>query len=246
MKKEIFFSGFFHLLFFGILIHSFFQNKKITICHPKVFQWIDLRNSNPIVFDSMTPKTKDTSENAFLGKADHFVKKQTLSNFLAASEEFSWSGQKNSWENLFQPEGNLAVHQAPFYQNQMSFDALPKIRKQGIEKGNQTLLSTKEFKYFTYFQRMRNQLIWVWGEKLRKILMSTFLNTQGYTMIVLLRLNSSGDMTQIQLLQSSGIELLDKSAISIFHDLGSFPNPPQELIHPEHGLEISWTFFLKF
>jgi TonB family protein len=120
-----------------------------------------------------------------------------------------------------------------------------------VDLGLETMLSTKEFKYYTYFNRIRRQLSQYWEPKVRDKLNKMFRqgrtiasNEDKITKLVIF-LNPAGQLVKVQVMSESGIKDLDEAAIDAFRAAAPFPNPPQGIVDPDGFVKIRWDFVLE-
>lgn len=117
--------------------------------------------------------------------------------------------------------------------------------------GVETILSTKEFKYYTYFNRIRKQLSQHWEPKVRDKLTKMFrqgrsiASEQDRTTKLLIILNPQGVLVNVQLVSDSGVRDLDEAAIESFRSAAPFPNPPKGIVDPDGTVKIRWDFILE-
>lgn len=118
--------------------------------------------------------------------------------------------------------------------------------------GVETILSTKEFKYYTYFNRIRKQLSQHWEPKVRDKLTKMFRqgrtiasSDQDRTTKLLIILNQEGVLVNVQLVSDSGVKDLDEAAIESFRSAAPFPNPPKGIVDPDGTVKIRWDFILE-
>lgn len=120
-----------------------------------------------------------------------------------------------------------------------------------VDQSNETLLSTREFVYYTYYARIRRQLNQHWGPKVREKL--TRLFSEGRTIAstddkitkVLITLDRKGTLVKVQILSDSGIRDLDEAAVEAFKAAAPFPNPPGGIVDPDGTIKIRWDFILE-
>lgn len=120
-----------------------------------------------------------------------------------------------------------------------------------LDPGLETLLSTKEFVYYTYYARIRRQLNQYWGPKVREKL--TKIYQQGRTIAssedkitkLLITLDKAGKLVKAQVIGDSGIHDLDEAAVEAFRAAAPFPNPPTGIIDPDGMIKIRWDFILE-
>jgi TonB family protein len=120
-----------------------------------------------------------------------------------------------------------------------------------VDRGIETLLNTREFKYFTYYNRIRKQLSQYWEPKVREKMTTMF--KQGRTIAsaqdrvtkLLIVLNAAGTLVNVQVLSDSGVRDLDDAAIESFRAAAPFPNPPKGIIETDGTVKIRWDFVLE-
>jgi protein TonB len=120
-----------------------------------------------------------------------------------------------------------------------------------IKDGDKTMLSTKEFVYFGYYQRIRERLEVAWNSRLRSAVESyTFggrqlANNRDYVTGVILIMDRNGHVKNVKLIQGSGARDLDQAAVDAFNAAGPFPDPPQGLVDENGEIKIPWNFVLQ-
>lgn len=121
----------------------------------------------------------------------------------------------------------------------------------GFKQGESTLLNTREFVFYGYFQRVRERLDRAWERTLRERLAKYFrrgrqlASEQDYMTQIMVSLDPSGKIIRVQIIGASGTKDLDDAAIKAFNDAGPFPNPPHGLVDNTGQVLIRWDFVLK-
>jgi TonB family protein len=127
----------------------------------------------------------------------------------------------------------------------------PEDYEAGILESDRTALNTKEFKYYGYFQRIRERLDRAWVPVLREKLLAYFrsgrhlASDRDHVTKLLVVLNGKGEIIRVNILGESGTQELDSAAIAAFNKAGPFPNPPHGIIDREKEVKIPWDFVLK-
>lgn len=139
-------------------------------------------------------------------------------------------------------------------------DAQPRWAEQGVQaadyvkdinQSDRTLLNTKEFVFFSYFQRIRSRLDRAWVPILRQKLVRLYrsgrhlASEMDHTTQVVVILNPQGAVVRVKIMGQSGNEELDDAAIGAFNAAGPFPNPPNGIIDANREIQIPWEFVLK-
>jgi len=120
-----------------------------------------------------------------------------------------------------------------------------------LDKGMETLLSTREFVYYTFYARIRRQLNQHWGgkvhEKLAKIVKEgrSIASTEDKVTKLLITLNRAGQLIKVQVVSDSGVRDLDQAAIEAFQEAAPFPNPPSGIVDSDGTIKIRWDFILE-
>ena len=120
-----------------------------------------------------------------------------------------------------------------------------------LEPGLETMLSTREFVFYTYYSRIRKQLNQYWGPKVREKL--TVLYRQGRQIAstedkitkCLITLDKAGSLAKVQIIGNSGVRELDEAAVEAFKSAAPFPNPPKGIVDPDGSIKIRWDFILE-
>jgi protein TonB len=115
----------------------------------------------------------------------------------------------------------------------------------------QTVLSTREFVYYSYYHRIKEQLRQHWEpkikEKVRRALQmgrSIASESDRITRVVIL-LDQSGTLVRVQVVGQSGVQDLDQAAVEAFRAAAPFPNPPHGIVDGDGYIRIRWDFVLE-
>jgi protein TonB len=121
----------------------------------------------------------------------------------------------------------------------------------GVKESDRTLLNTKEYVFYGYFQRIRSRLDRAWIPILRVRLASLYktgrqlASDMDHTTRVLVVLNDGGEVIGVKIKRESGTQDLDEAAIRAFNAAGPFPNPPKGIVDANNQVLIPWEFILK-
>ncbi|MBI3295324.1 MAG: TonB family protein [Deltaproteobacteria bacterium] len=118
-----------------------------------------------------------------------------------------------------------------------------------VGAGDRTVLSTREFRYFAYYQRIRDLLRQHWGPnvqaKLQKLWqMGKAVNAEEWTTELHILLDGSGRVQKIAKVAGCGLSEIDSAAVEAFQRAGPFPNPPKGLLDDDGYVRINWSFIL--
>lgn len=115
-----------------------------------------------------------------------------------------------------------------------------------VAVGAQTLLNTREFVFYSFYDRLKTQISDTWNARLSQeldLLMasSETLQIDRRTQVEV-SLDSKGQLLGVRVLKSSGLNELDRAAVSAFHDASPFPNPPRALLGEQKDIKVKWDF----
>ncbi|MDX9731310.1 MAG: TonB family protein, partial [Bdellovibrionales bacterium] len=116
-----------------------------------------------------------------------------------------------------------------------------------VPTGMQTMLSTREFVYYSYYNRIKAQLRQHWEpkikEKFQKIVRQgrTIASDGNYKITkVIIILDEKGTLIRVQVVGASGIVDLDDAAVEAFRAAAPFPNPPKGIVEEDGTIKIRW------
>lgn len=119
-----------------------------------------------------------------------------------------------------------------------------------VQEGDRTILSTREYRYFSYYHRIKELLRQYWKPNVEHRLYKMYergkqVGEDEMVTKVLVLLNPEGRIEKISRVGSSGFTDLDEAAIEAFERAAPFPNPPKGIIDPDGFVRIRWDFILK-
>lgn len=120
-----------------------------------------------------------------------------------------------------------------------------------LDPGLETLLSTREFVFYTYYSRIRKQLNQFWGPKVREKLVVMYkqgrqiASTEDKITKCLITLDKTGNLARVQIIGNSGVRELDEAAVDAFKLAAPFPNPPKGIQESDGSIKIRWDFVLE-
>jgi TonB family protein len=120
-----------------------------------------------------------------------------------------------------------------------------------VKTGVQTMLSTREFLYYSYYNRIKSQLKQYWEpkvkDKVKKIFQQgrTIASDQDRITKVIIHLDNQGILVKVQVVGASGVSDLDEAAVEAFRAAAPFPNPPKGIVDQDGTIKIRWDFVLE-
>lgn len=117
--------------------------------------------------------------------------------------------------------------------------------------GAETLLKTREFVYYSYYNRIKRKLRQHWEPRIKKKIVKILKkgrriasHNDKITRLVI-TLDKTGKLKRIQVKNASGYNDLDDAAIEAFRAAAPFPNPPNGIVSSSGEVEIPWDFVLE-
>lgn len=120
-----------------------------------------------------------------------------------------------------------------------------------VATGMQTLLSTREFVYYSYYNRIKDKLRQYWEPKIKEKMehllrqgRTIASTTERITRIVIV-LDDNGTLLKVQIIGPSGVSDLDDAAAEAFRAAAPFPHPPKGIVDADGTIKIRWDFILE-
>lgn len=120
-----------------------------------------------------------------------------------------------------------------------------------LKTGPQTLLSSREFIYYSYYNRIKDRLRLFWEPKIKEKVNRLFASgrhlasdEEKITRLII-TLDGGGKLIKVQVLGASGVQDLDDAAIEAFESAAPFPNPPKGIVESDGTIKIRWDFILE-
>lgn len=112
--------------------------------------------------------------------------------------------------------------------------------------GDGTFLNTREFKYASFFNRVKQRVGEVWhpSERLQTGPRSRIRDKNMVTVVDVV-LDENGRLISVDVAQSSGVAALDDEATSAFQRAAPFPNPPAGLLDSDRRIRFGFGFHLE-
>lgn len=117
-----------------------------------------------------------------------------------------------------------------------------------LDKGNETLLKTKEWKFASFFNRVKRAVAQHWHPDREYSRRDPSGNVYGFktrTTILHILLHPNGTLKKIVLERPCGLTFLDDEAIKAFKKAAPFPNPPRRLVNKKTR-QIAFRFGFIF
>lgn len=113
--------------------------------------------------------------------------------------------------------------------------------------GAQTLLNTEEYKFYSFYSRIREALSAQWSHRVKRELQQIYasgkpMNGNEQITKVEVKLDTKGKLITAKVLNSSGHSELDRAAFEAFKAAAPFPHPPKDMINGNDQVSIKWDF----
>lgn len=119
---------------------------------------------------------------------------------------------------------------------------------QDVAEGDGTYLSTREWRFASFFNRVKRSVGQQWSPqdqlRLRDPTGNIYSGRDRYT-ILTVTLDHSGHLKDAFVEKSSGVDFLDLEAVKAFERAQPFPNPPPGLLASDETIRFQFGFFLE-
>ena len=111
-------------------------------------------------------------------------------------------------------------------------------------------MSTREFKFFSYYHRIKELLRQYWKPNIERQLARIWgrgknISEEELVTQVLVLLDDQGTLRKVSRIGSSGVQEVDEAAVAAFQQAAPFPNPPRGIVDSDGFVRIRWDFILK-
>ncbi|WP_239469829.1 energy transducer TonB family protein [Archangium violaceum] len=117
-----------------------------------------------------------------------------------------------------------------------------------VDEGEGTFLNTREWKYASFFNRVKQSVGTQWNPNAALVRRDptgqTYSGKDRYTLLSV-TLDERGQVADITIEKSSGLDFLDLEAIESFKRAQPFPNPPPGLLENDSKVRFSFGFFME-
>jgi protein TonB len=120
-----------------------------------------------------------------------------------------------------------------------------------VKNGLQTMLSTREFVYYSYYSRIKEQISQYWEPNVREKVKIVYRQGRNIASAhdrvtqLMITLDKNGGLIKVEVITASGVHDLDDAAIEAFRSAAPFPNPPKGIVEHDGTIKIRWDFILE-
>lgn len=197
-------------------------------------------------------KSETPPETRFMSVQNQRVERETVAKNRGEFKNAKKTGQKDKpkLSDLTPKFDPLAIKEIQQTENGEGLSQSDDYLKD-IQTGEQTMLNTREFRYYTYYSRIRRQLSHHWEPRVREKLTKIFrqgrriASDKDHVTKLLIVLNHQGVLVKVQVVGASGVHDLDDAATEAFRSAAPFPNPPAGIVESDGYVKIRWDFVLE-
>jgi hypothetical protein len=118
-----------------------------------------------------------------------------------------------------------------------------------IKPGNHTSVNARRSVYASYINRIHRKVHARWGSGYLPRLDSRYgpghklSDSSLHSVLEIVVDADSGEVADVNIVQSSGVTSYDAEAVMISYDTGPHPNPPEEIVSPDGRVYLHWNFW---
>lgn len=246
MKRPFSFSLLFHTVlgFLGFLIpytqKDTHKYPKVDLVSPEKFAQVlkdqQIVNSQ----DGKTGIVSPSKDKVYLSKTTNITKKN-----MTAPNTGDFKNNKTNTSKLHKGKGLPTEKKGKGVSATDDFIA-------GAAIGPITILNTQEFKYFNYYEKVRQKVVEIWRPMIRESILKVKSSSDKYgklqvgvhTTKLLITLNPQGEVIQVSIVQKSGYGIFDLTAVKAFNKAERFAGVPKELVVNDQ-FQIRWDFLIE-
>jgi len=247
-------SSIFHALLIAL---GYLYGDRYTYLPPKeqVFE-IDLKREPRKIADILHPKEEKRPEDAkYIGAYDSSVKEETVAaeTIRAPGRPVTRGGkgmeelkQKINEYNLFKTE-KRERGRGEDLKHSLAFDKdIPEDFYPDYKRGDHTYINVLKHPDVGYFVRLKRvfKLAWDPTPVLMKGKMAGEVSRGSIKVVLGLTINRTGEMEELFVINSSGMEDYDNEALRAVRASAPFSAPPEKLLASDKMLRIAWTFIV--
>jgi len=116
------------------------------------------------------------------------------------------------------------------------------------EEGDRTLVNTRSFKYWDFFERVKERVRSQWNPGplyAARDPDGRLYGRRDRLTILAIALDASGHVLRTEVKRESGLSFLDDEAVRAFQKAGPFPNPPAGLVDDQGRIVFTFGFLLE-
>ncbi len=224
-----------------------------------------LPNKNQVVESTKITPSKEITKDSYLSEQNQIVQEQRKAQNTTSFKESQRAQSMNQPSSKTKPQESSATgltmqnlgkkfdfsplgNRGP---EQIAIQAGTSDYLETVKPGSETMLNTREFAYFSFYQRVRRQLEQFWEPGLRERIRKIYdrgrqiASERDHSTRLLVVMDDKGIIKRVQVKNTSGVLDLDEAAIEAFNKAGPFPNPPRGMVESDGLVRVEWEFVLR-
>ena len=178
------------------------------------------------------------SSEGFEGNSDRF-------NVTPGSEGTGADGQLPS-EGRRGQRGLASLMPSSAVMDRITGAAAADVRDESIEEGDDTFLNTRQWKYASFFNRVKQSVGFAWEpmhQLMRRDPTGSVYGGRDRITVLAVKLDTSGSLQTVEIERSSGLDFLDLEAVRAFEKAQPFPRPPPGMVK-DGVIAFNFTFYM--
>ncbi len=120
---------------------------------------------------------------------------------------------------------------------------------ENVPEGDATFLNSKEFKYATFFYRVKDSVGSLWYDMVSRELRrrdptGNIYGPRDRATLLTVRIDMDGRLADVVVANSSGVQFLDEVAVQAFKRAEPFPNPPSAMADEDGYIKFNFQFVM--
>lgn len=158
-------------------------------------------------------------------------------------------GKQSSSGDEGQQDSTVAMYKQPSLDKlDMVSGAPANDHVEDVPEGEETLLNSREFKYATFFNRVKRGVSQYWSprvgeEYMRRDPYGNIYGVKDRKTLLEIALDPKGKLLDVDVVRSSGVKFFDDVAVQSFKDASPFPNPPRGLVEDDGKIHFQFGFY---
>lgn len=156
----------------------------------------------------------------------------------------------NKKNELILPPLNIPkTSEFKFQNNSDSGTRAGEMLPQSVKVGTFTALNTDRYMFYSFYERIDNQIRYPWETMVWKVFDRTPKNVwekklRPYRTDVEIWLKPNGQFHSAHVMKESGVLGFDEAATQVFEQSKIFPNPPKEMVEDDGFIHLRYSFFV--
>ena len=114
-----------------------------------------------------------------------------------------------------------------------------------LAEGAENILNTRSSRFYSFYARLQEAIGPLWSSKAQEIPRQIRLPSRDYITRVEVVLDADGQLQDVRVFESAGVEAFDRVVIESWRKVARFPNPPRQLLEKDGFLHMGWTFTFR-